>query len=215
MYLLILFEYAHPQNRFSATGPVNPSDGTTYRKNQANSRDSFIALLLPHLFPVTRLLHHSYKKMGVAGVRLISWLPGSLPPCLLASPRPNPPCITSLFPSTWKQNCFHVKIRPCLTPLESATSLSRSLRAPIRPCLSPLFSTRSSKPHKKCPCLNPLDSITCRPLAKRPCLSPLESHSCKKYIFLDSRPSNLRVLPMRSQPTCPHIIAGTSKSLQS
>jgi hypothetical protein len=33
-----------------------------------NTAKSFIALLLPHFFPVSPLLHHSYKKIGGVGV---------------------------------------------------------------------------------------------------------------------------------------------------
>ena len=63
---------------------------------------------------------------------------------------------------------------------------------PNPPRLSPLFSTLSGKHSKKRPCLNPLDSIACRPRAKRPCLSPLESHGFRNrgYFFNVFRPSS-------------------------
>jgi len=49
---------------FGALAPVNHLGGITYRSNYEKSRKSFIALLLPHLFPVSPLLRYSYKKMG-------------------------------------------------------------------------------------------------------------------------------------------------------
>ena len=53
--------------RIHGPSPLNPFDGITYRQNTQESRKSFVALLLPALFPVSPLLHHSYKKMGVGG----------------------------------------------------------------------------------------------------------------------------------------------------
>jgi hypothetical protein len=47
----------------SALAPANLFDGITYGPNRPKSRKSFVALLLPHLFPVNPLLHYSYKKM--------------------------------------------------------------------------------------------------------------------------------------------------------
>ena len=64
------------------------------------TRKSFIALLLPHFFPVSPLLHHSYKKIGGGGY---PHLPASLPPCLLASffcSRPYPPLSKSFVFNT-------------------------------------------------------------------------------------------------------------------
>jgi hypothetical protein len=52
-------------HNFGALAPITPLDRITYRPNLQKNRKSFIALLLPHLFPVSPLLHYSYKKMGV------------------------------------------------------------------------------------------------------------------------------------------------------
>jgi len=219
MYSLILFEYAPRQNRFPKLPSVNPSDRMAYRPNRSNSRNrvsrvlahrgregsgltsigskSFIALLLPDLFPVSPVLHHSYKKIGGRGARGLHPYgldrdegvsrPWSFQPLTSnfqsLGCAPIRPCVTSLFPCTWKQNCVHVKIRPCPNPLESASCKTLSHCAPMRPCVSSLFSTLSAKHSKKRPCLTPVDPNACRPRKKRPCLSPLESQSCKKKYF--------------------------------
>ncbi len=53
---------------FGALAPVNHLDRNSYPQSRQKSPKSFAALLLPHLFPVTPLLHYSYKKMGGVGV---------------------------------------------------------------------------------------------------------------------------------------------------
>jgi hypothetical protein len=53
-------------HNFGALAPINPLDRITYRPNGRKSRKSNAALLLPHVFPVSPLLHCSYKKMGVS-----------------------------------------------------------------------------------------------------------------------------------------------------
>jgi hypothetical protein len=55
-------------HNFNALAPVNLLDRITYGPNSEKSRKSNAALLLPHLFPVSPLLHYSYKKMGDVGV---------------------------------------------------------------------------------------------------------------------------------------------------
>ena len=49
---------------FVALAPINHLDGITYRRNCQKTRKSNAALLLPHVFAVSPLLHYSYKKMG-------------------------------------------------------------------------------------------------------------------------------------------------------
>src|SRR5580658_1404083 len=56
-------------HNFSALAPVNHLDGITYQPNCRETRESNAALLLPHLFPVSPLLHYSYKKIGGWGCR--------------------------------------------------------------------------------------------------------------------------------------------------
>src|SRR5271169_227882 len=51
-------------HKVGALAPVNCLDGITYRRIPSKTRKSFIALLLPLLFPISPLLHYSYKKMG-------------------------------------------------------------------------------------------------------------------------------------------------------
>jgi hypothetical protein len=51
-------------HNFGALASINHLDGITYRRNCQKTRKSFVALLLPHLFPVSPLLRYSYKKMG-------------------------------------------------------------------------------------------------------------------------------------------------------
>jgi hypothetical protein len=51
-------------HNFGALATLNRLDGITCGEIRPKSRKSFIALLLPRLFPVSPLLHYSYKKMG-------------------------------------------------------------------------------------------------------------------------------------------------------
>ncbi len=66
------FEYKPPSAPFSGffigRSSASPIDSCTYGPKLQNARKSFVALLLPHLFPVSPLLHYSYKKMGGGGV---------------------------------------------------------------------------------------------------------------------------------------------------
>ena len=52
-------------HNFSALAPANPFDGITYRQDERKTCNSFVALLLPAVVPVSPLLHHSYEKMRV------------------------------------------------------------------------------------------------------------------------------------------------------
>jgi hypothetical protein len=105
----------------SSSALISPLDGIAYRQRAAcaspdsvrdrldsitcceNTRKSNVALLLPHLFPVTPLLHHSYKKIGgtplcpalrslsVGGPALRSFsVGGPLIPCAPAAPLLSP-----------------------------------------------------------------------------------------------------------------------------
>ena len=152
---------------------LSPIVSCTYARNSRNSRKSFIALLLPAVFPVSPLLHHSYKKMGGRGRGVcVPTHSVGVAGCRFFQP------LASNF-----QPPVRAPFRPCVTPLESAIWLRSRENSPSRPCVSPLESTMSRIFPKKRPCLNPLDSNGSRPLEKRPCLSPLESHSCEKNIF--------------------------------
>ncbi len=57
-----------PLHSFRAVAPVTLLGGVTYLQNRPKTCKSFTALLLPHLFPVSPLLHYSYKKMGGRGL---------------------------------------------------------------------------------------------------------------------------------------------------
>jgi hypothetical protein len=99
----------------------DPLDSTSYRSIRQNPPNSFVALLLPHLFPVTPLLHYSYKKMG--GAPLFS--------------------VSSVFSVISALNPVPVSTLNC--------HLSTSDCAPPRPYVTPLFSTLSCKPCKNPP----------------------------------------------------------------
>jgi hypothetical protein len=65
------FEYKPPSELFSrvfrSAASTTSINSCTYRPKFQNARKSFVALLLPHLFPVSPLLRYSYKKMGGGG----------------------------------------------------------------------------------------------------------------------------------------------------
>src|ERR1700692_4027600 len=69
-------------HNFGAPAPINHLDGITYRQNGRKSRKSNAALLLPHLFAVSPLLHYSYKKMGGTPSLQVMALRPMIPPHL-------------------------------------------------------------------------------------------------------------------------------------
>jgi len=75
---------------------VSPCVAMTYRKTRPNSRNSFIAPLLPHLFPVSPVLHYSFKKMGGGRGVGVSLPPTSCLELPTSGSRPIPPL----------RNCF-------------------------------------------------------------------------------------------------------------
>ncbi len=165
-------------HNFSAIAPISHLDRITYRPNRqkrdfcvpricAGTRKSFIALLLPHLFPVSAscasrtalrdaLSHYSYKKRGGWGIRALGEANGTGGggyPWLFASPH--------LFRAPRK---FFF-----LMHLETKLQLR-----PSAPLLSPLESTN---PAKRAPHLNSTASITYK---IAPLLTPLESYRSGK-----------------------------------
>ena len=184
--------------------PATPLDGIAYRSNRPNSPNSFIALLLPHLFPVSPLLHHSYEKMGVGGAVFASrWFTSGwrgagalvLPTSNLELPtsrlRLNSPLRNFIVPMHLETKLHSRKNPPLSKPFIISILQDTERLRPYPPLLSPLESTMLRNFPKKRPCPNPLSSITSRPLRKRPCLSPSESRSYIKIIFFGA-PRTLR-----------------------
>jgi len=191
MYDLYLFEYSLPaaplDGPFSMRAFLTATVSWTYTTNSKNSRNSFIALLLPHFFPVSPLLHHSYKKMGGGSGSAVSDVPTSSLELPTSRPRPYP-SPHNLFVPMHLQTKLHSRKNPPLSKPFRISILQDFERLRPYPPLSKSFRINSvtnlpqKAPLSKSFGLNRLQTARKAPLSKsfRITLFP------KYYIF--SRP---------------------------
>jgi len=135
------FSHSAPRRFVSRSNLQVQRNQSLTSHSRFKTRKSFIALLLPALFPVSPLLHYSYKKMGVMGLLVLPTSNLELPTSRL---RPYPPLpksfrinnVTNLpqkapLSNSFRFNCFQ-------TPCKSAPAKSFRLIAFQK---QPLFSS--------------------------------------------------------------------------
>jgi hypothetical protein len=137
MYSSYHFGYKRPSAHFSGnskrSAPPSPINSSTCSPKSQNTRNSFVALHLPHFFAVSPLLHYSYENMGGGGPSEI--IPtGSLGLLEISIGRAARSCVA---PPLRVARMFNV--RASATLKGGATQTTSRLRA-ARPCLTPLES---------------------------------------------------------------------------
>ena len=112
-------------------GQVQRIQSLTTHSGQKTCK-SFVALLLPHLFAVSPLLHYSYKKIGGGGPALRSLRDGGVVPATNHSPLATLPLTTSLF--------YHLR-KSSRTPQKDPNVFYHLRTSPRwRPKKGPMFS---------------------------------------------------------------------------